>query len=135
VRGAVPPGVLAYSGKQAIGWCAIAPRDQYIALTRSRVLAPVDDRPVWSVSCLFVACSHRRQGVSVKLIRAAARFARDHGARAVEGYPVEPYSTTMPAAFAWTGLVSAFRRAGFKEVVRRSKTRPIVRLEWGRGSR
>src|SRR5258707_9865563 len=48
------PGVLAYAGAEPIGWCAIAPRAEYVALERSRVLAPLDDKPVWSISCLFV---------------------------------------------------------------------------------
>jgi GNAT superfamily N-acetyltransferase len=123
------PGVLAYAGDEPVGWCAVAPREDYVSLGRSRVLAPVDDRPVWSISCLFIARPYRRRGVSVRLIEAAVRLAREKGARVVEGYPVEPYSGNMPAAFAWTGLVSAFRRAGFTEVLRRSPGRPIMRRE------
>ena len=123
------PGVLAYSGDEPVGWCAVAPREVYPALGRSRILAPVDERPVWSISCLFVTRSLRRSGVSVALIRAAVVHAAAHGARVVEAYPVEPYSPTMPAAFAWTGTVSAFRKAGFTEVLRRSRTRPIMRVE------
>jgi GNAT superfamily N-acetyltransferase len=132
VRAGTPPGVLAYAGDEPVGWCAVAPRQSYVALERSRVLAPVDDQPVWSISCLFVARPFRRRGVSVRLLEAAARFAREQGARVVEGYPVEPYTADMPAVFAWTGLVSAFREAGFTEVVRRSKARPIMRLESAR---
>ncbi len=126
------PGVLAFADGQAIGWCAVAPRQVYVRLGRARVLAPVDDAPVWSITCLFVTRPYRRLGVSVRLLKAAAQLARAQGARIVEGYPVEPYSPDMPAAFAWTGLVSAFQQAGFKEVLRRSKTRPIMRLELGR---
>jgi GNAT superfamily N-acetyltransferase len=126
----VQPGVLAYTGEEPIGWCAVAPRQDYISLGRSRVLAPPDDQPVWSISCLFVARPYRRRGLSVRLLEAAANFARARGAQIVEGYPVEPYSTDMPAAFAWTGLVAAFRQAGFTEVLRRSSARPIMRLEF-----
>ena len=125
----VQPGVLAYAGAEPIGWCAVAPRHDYVSLGRSRVLAPVDDQPVWSISCLFVARPYRRQGVSVRLLKAAAKLAGERGARIVEGYPVEPYTDNMPAAFAWTGLVAAFHQAGFKEVLRRSKARPIMRLK------
>jgi GNAT superfamily N-acetyltransferase len=125
-----PPGVLAYLGHEPVGWCAIAPREVYIRLQNSRVLAPVDEQSVWSISCLFVARPFRGQGVSVKLIEAAAELARKNGAKIVEGYPVEPYSEKMPAAFAWTGLVSAFKQAGFREVARRSDSRPIMRREW-----
>ncbi len=125
------PGVLAYAGGEPVGWCAVAPRADYPALARSRVLAPVDDRPVWSITCLYVARPYRRRGVSVRLLKAAAQFAHERGARVVEGYPIEPSSDPMPAAFAWTGLASAFRQAGFREVLRRSQTRPIMRWECG----
>ena len=57
------------------------------------------------------------------------------GARIVEGYPVEPRRGSMPDAFAWTGTASAFRRAGFVEVLRRSATRPIMRFVVGGDSR
>jgi GNAT superfamily N-acetyltransferase len=129
VRSGVEPGVLAYAGNEPVGWCAVAPREVYPALERSRVLAPVDERLVWSISCLLVTRRMRRSGVSVLLIRAAVAHATAHGAKIVEAYPVEPYSTEMPAAFAWTGIASAFREAGFKEVLRRSRTRPIMRFE------
>jgi GNAT superfamily N-acetyltransferase len=105
----------------------VAPRDVYVRLDRSRVLRPVDDTPVWSISCLFVEKARRARGVSVALLDAAARFAGKQGARVVEGYPVVPYTDRMPAAFAWTGTLSAFLAAGFTEVARRSRTRPIVR--------
>lgn len=121
------PGVLAYQGSEAIGWCAVAPRAEYLRLEKSRVLARVDDQPVWSISCLFIAKPHRRAGVSVGLLKAATDYAAKHGAKLVEGYPIEPDSGTIPDAFAWTGLASAFRKAGFSEVARRSKTRPIMR--------
>jgi GNAT superfamily N-acetyltransferase len=128
-KGDISPGVLAYSGDEAIGWCAVAPRAVYVRLDKSRVLAPVDDLPVWSISCLFIAKPFRRRGVSVALIGAAAEFARSHGARVVEAYPVVPYSDAMPPAFAWTGTVSAYERAGFREVARRSAARPIMRRQ------
>jgi GNAT superfamily N-acetyltransferase len=75
-----------------------------------------------------VAPPYRRRGISVKLLAEAAKLARKHGAKIVEGYPIEPYKPDVPAVFAWTGLVSAFRQAGFSEVLRRSKGRPIMRL-------
>lgn len=123
------PGILAYDGKEAVGWCAVAPRAEYVRLEKSRVLAPVDDAPVWSISCLFVRRDRRRAGLSRALIEAAVAHARRHGARVVEGYPVDPARPVgrMADAFVWTGLRSAFLAAGFDEVARRSPTRPIVR--------
>ena len=123
------PGLLAYSGGVPVAWCALAPRDRYPRLARSRVLAPVDDRPVWSVVCFFVAKPWRRRGVTVALLEAAAKFARSRGARILEGYPVAPRGAEIPAAFAYTGLPSAFEKAGFREAARRSEARPIVRRE------
>ena len=128
VESGTEPGILAYSDGRPVAWCAIGPRERYVRLERSRTLARVDEEPVWSIVCFFVAKALRRSGVSVALIRAAAEFAAERGAKIVEGYPVEPYAATMPAAFAWTGTVSAFRNAGFAEVARRSRTRPVMRL-------
>ena len=126
-QGRVPPGILAYEGGAAIGWCAVAPREAYPYLERSRVLRPLDEEPVWSVSCLFVAKPYRRRGVSSELLREAVRFARRHGARIVEGYPVIPNSDAVPAVFAWTGTYAAFVAAGFEEAGRHAEKRPIMR--------
>jgi GNAT superfamily N-acetyltransferase len=128
VAGGAEPGVLAFAGDVPVGWCAVAPREDYPGLGRSRVLKAVDDTPVWSVSCLFVAKEYRKRGVSVALLKAAVDFVAERGGTVVEGYPVEPKSAEMPAAFAWTGLASAFLRAGFREHRRGSETRPIMRF-------
>ncbi len=122
-----PPGLLAYDGDRAVGWVAVAPRATYPRYATSRVLAPVDDAPVWSVPCFFVAASHRRRGLTVALLKAACAFAARRGARLVEGYPIDTDGERRPAAFVWNGLVGAFAAAGFREVARRSPTRPIMR--------
>ena len=122
------PGILAYAGGAPVGWCAVAPRERYVRLERARTLARVDDAPVWSIVCFFIAKGFRRSGMSVALIAAAAAHARERGATMLEAYPVEPYADRMPAAFAWTGTASAFRKSGFVEAARRSRTRPIMRL-------
>ncbi len=121
------PGILAYAGDEPIGWCSIGPRESFSRLERSRVLAPVDERPAWSIVCFFVARPFRRRGVTVELLRAAVEHAKRHGATIVEGYPVAPRGRSLPDAFAYTGLPSAFRRAGFREALRRSDARPIMR--------
>lgn len=122
-----PPGLLAYDGDQAVGWISLAPRAAFPRLETSRVMQPVDDRPVWSVSCFLIARSHRRQGLAVALLEAACGFAGSQGASILEGYPVAPTKTPYPETYAWTGFETAFRRAGFVEVARRSDTRPIMR--------
>jgi GNAT superfamily N-acetyltransferase len=125
-RGEVP-GILAYLGKEPIGWCSVAPREAFSSLERSRILKKVDNKPVWSVVCFFVAKPFRYKGVSVSLLKAATEYVKKQGGKIVEGYPVEPKTDKFPDVFANTGLASAFRQAGFKEVARRSKTRPIMR--------
>jgi GNAT superfamily N-acetyltransferase len=126
VRKGPAPGVLAYAGSKPVGWCAVAPREAYPALERSRILKPVDDKPVWSISCLYVEKSYRRQGLSAELIQAATKFARSQGAKVVEGYP-QALTSSLPDAFVWTGLEQSFLKAGFVEVARRSPKRPILR--------
>lgn len=115
-------------GERAVGWCALAPREEYPRLDRSRILAPVDATPVWAITCFFVASDWRRRGLTVRLLRAAADFARSHGARHLEGYPVDTRGRATASAFIFPGTASAFQAAGFREVARRSATRPIVRL-------
>lgn len=127
VRSGEIPGLLAYADGRPIAWCSVAPRKAFPALERSRVLERVDEKPVWSVVCLFVARPFRRRGLTTRLLEAAVRHVRKHGGKILEGYPVEPREGKMPDAFAWTGLASAFRRAGFEECARRSPTRPIMR--------
>jgi GNAT superfamily N-acetyltransferase len=78
------------------------------------------------VPCFFVARAHRGKGVTGALLEAAVRFARSRGARIVEGYPVA-YRRGVADAWVFTGAASTFRRAGFREVARRSPTRPILR--------
>ncbi|MBU1101382.1 MAG: GNAT family N-acetyltransferase [Bacteroidetes bacterium] len=120
-------GILGYIDGEPVGWCSIAPREDFIRLEKSRVLKPVDDKPVWSVSCLFFKKDFRKKGLSSELLKLALQFAGKKGAKIVEGYPTVPYDNDIPAAFAWTGIPSSFERAGFKEVARRSKARPIMR--------
>ncbi|MDT8344176.1 MAG: GNAT family N-acetyltransferase [Thermohalobaculum sp.] len=122
-----PPGLLAYLDGAPSGWISVAPRDEFPRLQGSRILAPIDARPVWSVTCFFIARQARRRGLTVALLDAAARFARDHGAGCLEGYPVDPGGAPYPGTFAWTGLAPAFLAAGFREVARRSDKRPIMR--------
>jgi GNAT superfamily N-acetyltransferase len=122
------PGLLAYADGVPAGWCAVAPRESYPGLERSRILKPVDETPVWSVACFFVAKEHRNRGITVQLLRAAIEYVRQQGGRVLEGYPVEPRQGRAPAAFVWTGLAAAFREAGFVEVARRSETRPVMRF-------
>ncbi|OGN88999.1 MAG: hypothetical protein A2Y88_09850 [Chloroflexi bacterium RBG_13_48_10] len=121
------PGILAFNEGEPVGWCSVAPREEFPTLARSRILKPVDDQPVWSVVCFFVARNQRHKGLTVQLLKAAVEYAISRGAKVVEGYPIEPKAGSAPDVFAFTGLSSSFKQAGFTEVLRRSETRPIMR--------
>ena len=121
------PGVLAYAASEPVGWCAVAPREAYPSLSRSRTLKPVDDEPVWSITCFFVAEAFRGRGVMASLLKAASEYAGKRGARIIEGYPVDSSKRVHPAWQAYLGTISTFRQAGFVEVVRRSARQPIMR--------
>ncbi|MBI3404200.1 MAG: GNAT family N-acetyltransferase [Acidobacteria bacterium] len=127
VKSGAVPGILAYANRKPIGWCAIEPRESFPVLNNSRILARVDESPVWSVPCFFVAREWRRKGVTSRLLQAAAKFARKRGAKIVEGYPTDTRGQKSADVFVWTGLAPAFKQAGFAEVARRSPTHPIFR--------
>lgn len=127
VEGGREPGILAYYQGEPVGWCAVAPREEFIRLESSRVLAPVDGQKVWSITCFFITKEFRRRGLSTELLEGVIRYCRKKKVKILEAYPAEPYAENIPAAFAWTGIPSAFLKAGFEEVARRSKTRPIMR--------
>jgi len=118
---------LAYIDNKPIGWCAVAPRDVYVKLESSRVLKRIDDEPVWSISCFFVAKEYRRQGISLELLKGAIDYCKDNNVKIIEGYPVVPYGEQIPSAFAWTGIPSVFEKAGFVVAERRSPAKPIMR--------
>jgi len=122
------PGILAYHKKKPVGWCSVGPRPDFVRLEKSRIFRPVDDQPVWCITCIFVAREYRKSGVSRRLIEAAVKYAARQKAGIVEGYPFEPKTGRQPDPFVWTGLASSYFEAGFKEVARRSPTRPIVRF-------
>ena len=83
--------------KASVTSIRLTPRSQLSWLNRTRFLDPIDDLPVWSVPCFFVARSHRGRGVSDALLGAAVEAARAAGARAVEGYPIDSPSREPPA--------------------------------------
>ena len=116
-----------YVNQTPIGWCSVAPRKGFIRLGNSRILKPIDDKLVWSIVCFFIDKGYRRKGYSVKMLQEVIKITEGKGAKILEGYPNDPKSDNMPAALAWTGISSAFVKAGFKEVARRSETRPIMR--------
>jgi GNAT superfamily N-acetyltransferase len=123
------PGMLAYRDGKPIGWVSVGPRSGFGRLQRSPVTRPVDDRPVWSITCFVISREHRNEGVATALLEAAVAYAADQGASAVEGYPVDPGRNRLQDSAGWHGLASMFAGAGFAELARRSNTRPLMRKE------
>jgi GNAT superfamily N-acetyltransferase len=126
------PGVLVYEGDQPVAWCALGPRDAFPRLGRSPLLAPVDDAPVCAVTCIFVHRQRRGAGLLAAILDAVCEYAATRGYPIVEGYPVEPRSGRRAGSdTAMTGIASAFLDAGFTEVARRKRDRPIMRRPVG----
>jgi len=127
------PGLVAYDGDEAVGWISIGPREDYERLAHSTVLMPIDDKPVWSIVCFVVGRQARGRGVARKLLEAGVDYAREHGARLLEAYPVEvAEGQRVPPGDVYRGTLSMFERAGFKVVAHRqwnstTPVRPIVR--------
>jgi len=127
VKAGAPLGILAYESMRPIGWCALAPRDSTPSLDRSPVCKPVDDKPVWSITCFFVDPKARRDGVMAALIEAAVKHARQHGAKILEAYPRDTGGARIDSASGYVGVVEPFLAQGFQEVARRTPKRPVMR--------
>ena len=136
-RSKTTSGLVAYLEGEPVGWCAVEPRTAYFGLRRNFKIhwdgrdEDKDDETVWSVTCFVTRAGYRRRGVSYALARAAVDFARDRGARALEGYPmlVEPGQNVLWGEL-HVGTRSVFEAAGFEEVVRPSKRRVVMRIDF-----
>ncbi len=109
-----PPGVLAYQGDDVVGWAAVHPRAD-TAYATSRKIPHVDDVDVWSVWCIRVRPGHRGEGISHALLAGAVEFARESGAPAVEGYPVDNKGEKVDLTMAYVGTRGLFEKAGFRK--------------------
>jgi GNAT superfamily N-acetyltransferase len=127
VENGPPPGLLAFDGDLAVGWCQLTPREALPWLDRAWRLKRVDEKPVWSLSCFYVRKGYRKQGVTTALIQAALEAARRAGAPALEAYPLDADRTTSSSH---TGYLSTFERLGFEVVKRHVPQRPIVRYSF-----
>jgi GNAT superfamily N-acetyltransferase len=133
-RSGPPPGLVGYRDGRAVGWVSLAPRESFERLEHAKLLARVDDAPVWSIVCFVVSRTARRSGVARALLAAAVEFAKANGATMLEAYPVQTDGQRIAAANAFHGTLSMFEQVGFRVVERRqwnrsSPVRPIVRLE------
>jgi GNAT superfamily N-acetyltransferase len=129
--GNVSPGLVGYLDGEPVGWISLGPREDYLKLRRSPVMKPVDDAEVWSIVCSFVDKAHRGEGLQGRLLAAAVDYARDQGVRLLEAYPVDKAERSHDD-FMFFGSRSLYEKAGFKEVVRRSPTRVVMRRDLAR---
>ena len=130
---ATPPGLIAYVGDHPVGWTRVGPRSAFPRVQGNRALARVltEDPGAWWVTCFAVDSRHRRSGIGSVLLRAAVEFAREHGATAVEGHPVDVAAlkaARVAGSAIYTGTVAMFAAAGFVEVARTYASRPVMRL-------
>ena len=109
------PGLLAYDGREVVGWVAVAPRPELHRVDASKATPRVDDVDVWVIPCITVRRGARGQGVAVALIRAAVEYAASQGAAAVEAYP-RAGKARVHDDFAFFGTEPLFRRAGFRAI-------------------
>ncbi len=127
-------GLVAYLDGEPVGWCAVEPRTSYSGLLRnSRVpwegrTEDKDDGGVWAVTCFVTRAGFRRRGVGRALARAAVEFARERGARAVEGYPITTTNVILEELH--VGTVGMFADAGFTEVSRPTLRRVVMRIDF-----
>ncbi|GAA2610930.1 hypothetical protein [Paractinoplanes durhamensis] len=123
-----PAGVLVYDGGRAVGWCAAGPRSRYAKALRSPILKardPAEDDDVWLVPCFFVRVGHRKAGTTHGLLTAAVDLARDHGATAIEGFPLAGPGPHRDDRY--LGTEPLFAACGFAEVSRPSARRVVMR--------
>lgn len=127
VESGVVPGILAYDEGEPVGWCSVAPREQYGSLNRSPVLKRLDDAPVWSLVCFYVARGRRGEGITPELIRGAIAYVKENGGRVVEAYPTVVKKGQLPPASSFMGIPETFEREGFVECARPSERKAVMR--------
>lgn len=126
-------GLVAYLDDEAVGWCAVESRAAYPWLLRHNRVPWLDrtedkaDDGIWAVTCLLTRAGYRKRGVSRALVGAAVGFARKHGARAVEGYPI--MTTNVLTEELHVGTVGVFADAGFTQVSQPTPRRLVMRIE------
>jgi GNAT superfamily N-acetyltransferase len=127
-------GLVAYLEDEPVGWCAVEPRTAYEGLVRNnrvpwegRAEDKTDDS-IWAVTCLFTRARFRERGISRALARAAVDFARERGARAIEGYPMSTKNVILEELH--VGTEGVFADAGFTEVSRPTVRRVVMRIDF-----
>jgi len=129
------PGLLAYVGSEAAGWCCVGPREDFPPLEKSRTLKSAEDASgTWSIVCFFVARSYRHKGVMTTLVKEAVRYAAEHGARVVEAYPTNMQAENLAGKkltgySGYMGISTVLSELGFEKVSDASPTQLIMRYQ------
>ena len=128
------PGMLAYLDDEPVGWLGFGPRERVERLVRSRTIPAIDEVPVWSIYCFTVRVGYRRRGIARALLDGLIEYGREHGAPALEAYPVDTAGRRIHGTAAYVGTAGMFERAGFRRIVEtdaRSERLPrwLMRLE------
>jgi GNAT superfamily N-acetyltransferase len=135
---ATTSGLVAYLDHEPVGWCAVEQRTTYPRLLLKTRVPWADraedksDDSVWAVTCFVTRVGYRRRGISRALARAAVDFARERGARAIEGYPMiteRGREVTLPVEI-HVGSRSVFAAAGFTEVSHPTLRRVVMRIDF-----
>ncbi|MDJ0721465.1 MAG: GNAT family N-acetyltransferase [Desulfobacterales bacterium] len=121
------PGILGYRDGRPAAWCSVAPREDFPSLNRSPVLKRLDDQPVWSLVCFYIARDCRRTGLMRAMIGAAVDHVRRQGGTIVEAYPSILKSKKAPPTTSFMGTPEVFRQAGFVECAAPSPAKRIMR--------
>ncbi|WP_166982652.1 GNAT family N-acetyltransferase [Paramicrobacterium fandaimingii] len=130
-----PPGVIAYEDGEPVGWAGVHPRAD-TSFARNRKIPHVDDVDVWSIWCVRIRPGHRKQGLVHPLLAGAVDFARENGAPAVEGYPVDNHGEKVDLTMAYVGTRATFEKAGFTKAADTTSVlagfpRVLMRLDLG----
>ena len=129
-----PPGILAYADDEPVAWVQVGSRHDVPQFNSPRTVSrPVEegdahDPSFWAVSCFFLLAHLRGQGLSHRLLAGAIDHARRHGARYLEGCPIDHVKQSKSVTLC-TGSTVIFDAAGFEAVAKRKDGRPLMRLD------
>lgn len=129
----MPIGLVAYFAEEPIGWTRVVPRHTLPGITGNRALARIldEDPTAWWIACFVVRREYRGDGVGLRMLEYAVQWASEHGGTVLDGHPVDTASlsaTPSPSAV-FTGTMTMFQRAGFTEIGRTYRSRPVMRCE------
>jgi GNAT superfamily N-acetyltransferase len=121
-------GLIFYVNNEPAAWCSVSPREEIYRVENSRSFKPVDDKPAWSIVCIFINKNYRKQGLSVHIIKSVIEYCKTKNVKILEAYPAIPYASNIPDSFAWTGFESAFKKAGFINIPVQTKSKAYMRF-------